>query len=61
MVSGIEPCKSPSEGLNVERTPSEVFVVDARYLDLAPCGGLNVLCDLNDVIVIEVKTRNRII
>ena len=61
MISRIQPCEAPSQGLHLKRSSAEVFVIDARDLDLASGRGLHALRDLNHVVVIEIEARNGVI
>ena len=61
MCSGIKPGKPAPQSFHLERSPAKVLVVDRGDLDLASGRRLYVCRDVNDIVVIEIQARHRIV
>ena len=56
--TGVEPGVAAAHSLDVELVAREVGLVDVGDLELAARRGLDLLCDSDDVLVVEVKARH---
>ena len=61
MVSCIQPCKASSQSFYLQSSSVQIFVINACDLNFTSCRRLHIFCDLHYIIVVEVKSRNRII
>ncbi|MNZ90986.1 hypothetical protein D3C78_1099590 [compost metagenome] len=61
MGAGIQPGEAPPEQFDVEVTTFQVSLVDAGYLQLAPCRRLHDFGDLHYIVVVEVQAGDRIV
>ena len=61
MIAGIQPGKSASQCFHLQSSTIQILVVNAGNLDFSSCGGFYILCNLNDIVVIEIQSGNRII
>ena len=61
MRAGIQPGKASSQPLYPEFPLRQIGIVDGGNFDFSPCGRFDLLCNFHDLVVIEVKTRYRII
>ena len=61
MVAGIKPCKASSKCLHLKGSTVQILVVDTGNLYLSSGRRLYILGNLNNIIVIEIKSRNGIV
>ena len=59
--TGIHPYKAALKRNHIQLAAAQIFQMDIRDLILSACGGLEIFRDFDDLIVIEVQTRNNVI
>ena len=52
--SGVKSGESALQSLHLQLLLLKVFLVDACYLQLTPCTGLDILCNIHDTVGIEI-------
>lgn len=57
--AGVEPSVATAHGLDVKLVAREVGLVDVGNLELTACRWLYRLRDIDDVLIVEIKTRHR--
>ena len=56
--AGVKPCVAAAHGLDVKLVAREVGLVDVGNLELTACRWLYRLRDIDDVLIVEIKTRH---
>ena len=59
--AGIQPCKAAAQQLDVQLILLEVHIVQGRDLQLTAGRGLDLLCHLNDFLVVEVQAGDGVV